>query len=71
MKAIISPRTLVRAAAIALVSIPPLVAQSPPKPIYLPGSYDGGYLVFQNPDSSFRYWLDGRIQVDAAVYSGS
>jgi phosphate-selective porin OprO/OprP len=71
MTAIFSPSTLARAAAIVLVSISPLVAQSPPKPIYLPGSYDGGYLVFQNPDSSFRYWLDGRIQVDAAVYSGS
>lgn len=34
-------------------------------------SYQDGFLVFQTPDTSFRYWLDGRMQVDGAVYQGS
>ena len=58
---------------LALLSAPRAGAQGiqAPARIYLPGSYDGGYLVFQNADSSFRYWLDGRVQVDGAMYSGS
>lgn len=56
--------------AIAIALAAPAIAQTPPK-VNLPGSYDGGFLVFQNPDSSFRYWLDGRIQIDGALYSGS
>lgn len=47
-----------------------VAAQGTPRPA-LPGVYDGGYLVFQSQDSSFRYWLDGRVQIDAAVYTGS
>lgn len=52
------------------IGAPSLVAQSPPTPVPVPGSYDGGYLVFQSHDGAFRYWLDGRLQVDAAKYSG-
>ena len=63
-------RRAARYVAIAIAIAAPALAQQPPK-VPLPGSYDGGYLVFQNPDSSFRYWLDGRIQIDGAVYTGS
>lgn len=49
----------------------PAAAQTPGKPVPLPGAYDGGYLVFQSADSAFKYWLDGRLQIDGAVYSGS
>lgn len=48
----------------------PLSAQGTPK-VGLPAAYDGGFLVFQSADSSFRYWLDGRLQLDGAVYAGS
>jgi phosphate-selective porin OprO and OprP len=46
-------------------------AQQPPRPVPLPGMYDGGYLVFQSADSAFKYWLDARAQVDAADYLGA
>jgi phosphate-selective porin OprO/OprP len=59
--------TLAIAAALAM----PLAGQTPGKPVPLPGAYDGGYLVFQSADSAFKYWLDGRLQVDGAVYSDS
>ncbi|HET7024746.1 MAG TPA: porin [Gemmatimonadales bacterium] len=42
-----------------------------PPPVPLPGRYDGGYLVFQSADSAFKYWLDGRIQIDNAWYTDS
>ncbi len=45
--------------------------QKTPPAIHLPGMYDGGYLVFQSADSAFKYWLDGRAQVDAADYLGA
>lgn len=35
-----------------------------------PPGYEGGYLVFKSADSAFMYWLDGRMQVDAAFYRG-
>ena len=56
--------------AVALIA-PSAASQAPTKPVSLPGSYDGGYLVFQSADSAFKYWLDGRMQIDAAVYNGS
>ena len=56
-------------AALALVGAASLAAQTPTKPVSLPGTYDRGYLVFQSADSAFRYWLDGRLQVDGAVYT--
>lgn len=49
----------------------PLAAQDPGHPVPLPGAYDGGYLVFQSADGAFKYWLDGRLQIDGAVYSDS
>lgn len=68
--------TLFRSAALAaalLVTASGLAAQEggPPAPVPLPGAYDGGYLVFQSADSAFKYWLDGRIQIDQASYYGS
>jgi phosphate-selective porin OprO/OprP len=70
MKSLILSRAAWRVAALSAVVALPLAAQTPPK-VNLPSSYDGGYLVFQNADSSFRYWLDGRLQIDGAVYTGS
>jgi phosphate-selective porin OprO/OprP len=55
---------------LAIVWSGQVAAQGMPRPS-LPGVYDGGYLVFQSADSSFRYWLDGRVQIDGAVYTGS
>ncbi len=40
-------------------------------PVPLAGFYDNGYLVFASKDGDFKYWLDGRINLDAATYSGS
>lgn len=64
-------RLLVRSAALGVLVSFPLAAQQQPPRVYVPGAYDGGYLVFQNADSSFKYWFDGRLQFDAASYSGS
>jgi len=64
-------RRLAQATVIGVAGAASLGAQGAQKPIYLPGGYDGGYLVFQTPDTSFRYWLDGRLQLDGAVYTGS
>lgn len=43
--------------------------QSKP-PVPLAGSYDNGYLVAQSADGAFKYWLDGRINLDFATYQG-
>ncbi|MBZ0090026.1 MAG: OprO/OprP family phosphate-selective porin [Thermoanaerobaculia bacterium] len=40
-------------------------------PVALAGFYDNGYLVFTSKDGAFKYWLDGRINLDAATYSGA
>ncbi len=53
----------------------PALAQTPPDPQAKPpvpvaGSYDNGYLVAQSADGAFKYWLDGRINLDWATYSG-
>lgn len=48
-----------------------LAGQQPGKPVPLPGAYDGGYLVFESQDGAFKYWLDGRIQLDAGWFGGS
>ena len=71
-----SPLSFFRSAALAaafLATASGLAAQEggPPAPVPLPGAYDGGYLVFQSADSAFKYWLDGRIQIDQASYYGS
>jgi phosphate-selective porin OprO/OprP len=40
-------------------------------PVALSGFYDNGYLVFTSKDGDFKYWLDGRINLDAATYTGA
>lgn len=54
----------------------PVFAQDKPDsqakpPVPLTGSYDNGYLVAQSADGAFKYWLDGRINLDWAMYSGA
>jgi len=46
-------------------------AQRADTAVVMTGTYDGGYLVFQSQDSAFKYWLDGRLQIDAAAYRGN
>lgn len=58
-------------ALVSLVGSLPAQEQGPPPPVPLPGMYDGGYLVFQSADSAFKYWLDGRAQIDGADYLGA
>lgn len=41
------------------------------EPIPLSGFYDNGYLVFTSSDGAFKYWLDGRMQLDVATYTGA
>jgi phosphate-selective porin OprO/OprP len=41
------------------------------EPVALAGFYDSGYLVATSRDGAFKYWLDGRAQIDFADYSGS
>ncbi len=48
-----------------------LAAQQPQPTVSTPGTFNGGYLVFSSADSSFAYWLDGRVQVDGALYRGN
>lgn len=40
-------------------------------PVALGGFYDNGYLVFTSKDGAFKYWLDGRANLDFANYSGA
>jgi len=61
--------------AIALCATP-VFAQDRPDPqakptVPLTGTYDNGYLVAQSADGAFKYWLDGRINLDWAMYSGA
>ena len=73
MRLLTIARHAASAAVLSFVAAP-LFAQAVqlrPAEVPLPGSYTEGYLVFTNPDSSFKYWLDGRLQVDGAVYTGS
>jgi len=36
------------------------------------GAFQGaGFLIFQTPDGNFKWWLDGRIMIDAATYMNS
>lgn len=41
------------------------------EPVGLTGFYDNGYLVATSKDGAFKYWLDGRVNLDAAAFSGS
>jgi phosphate-selective porin OprO/OprP len=54
----------------------PVFAQDKPDPqakppVPLTGSYDNGYLVAQSADGAYKYWLDGRLNLDWAMYSGA
>lgn len=40
-------------------------------PVSLAGFYDNGYLVYSSADGAYKYWLDGRVMVDAASYQGA
>jgi len=71
MSSLIHRRILRCAAAASLLAVARLGAQTTTPKVPLSPGYEGGFLVFQNPDSTFRYWLDGRIQFDGAMYSGS
>ena len=36
------------------------------------GAFQGaGFLIFQTPDGNFKWWLDGRVMLDAATYMNS
>ncbi len=52
------------------VAAAPAAAQTEVKPVPLSTAHEGGYLVFRTADSSFMYWIDARLQVDAAMYTG-
>jgi phosphate-selective porin OprO/OprP len=54
-----------------VLAVPSRALPQDPGKVATPGGYDAGYLVFKSADGAFQYWLDGRIQVDAASYFGS
>ncbi len=41
------------------------------EPVALRTFYDNGYLVWTSSDGNFKYWLDGRVNLDYAGYSGA
>ncbi|MBP6703132.1 MAG: hypothetical protein KA385_06470 [Vicinamibacteria bacterium] len=41
------------------------------EPVGLAGFYDNGYLVASSRDGAFKYWLDGRVNLDFATYRGA
>jgi phosphate-selective porin OprO/OprP len=45
-------------------------AQQAKPTVSTPGTFNGGYLVFSSADGAFAYWLDGRVQIDGAIYRG-
>ena len=40
-------------------------------PVGLAGFFDGGYLILSSADGAYKYWLDGRVNLDAASFSGA
>ena len=42
--------------------------KTPRKPVN--GEERGGFLVFESPDQSYKFWFDVRVQTDAAVFFG-
>jgi len=60
--------------AIALTAAPAFAQDKPDPqakpPVPLTGTYDDGYLIAQSADGAFKYWLDGRINLDFATYMG-
>jgi phosphate-selective porin OprO/OprP len=67
-------RRLLLATCLAALCATPAFAQTddpkPKPPVPLGGVYDNGYLVAQSADGAFKYWLDGRINLDFATYRG-
>jgi phosphate-selective porin OprO and OprP len=41
------------------------------EPVGVAGFYDNGYLIMSSADGSYKYWLDGRVNLDAATYRGA
>lgn len=41
------------------------------EPVGLTSFYDSGYLVLTSADGDFKYWLDGRINLDFATFQGA
>ena len=41
------------------------------EPVALSTFYDNGYLIWTSQDGAYKYWLDGRVQIDAATYRGA
>jgi phosphate-selective porin OprO and OprP len=41
------------------------------EPVGVAGFYDNGYLVATSRDGAFKYWLDGRVNLDFATYPGA
>jgi phosphate-selective porin OprO/OprP len=65
-------RPLTTALCLSLAATTAAFAQDPKPatPVPLAGTYDNGYLVAQSADGAFKYWLDGRINIDFAAYQG-
>jgi phosphate-selective porin OprO/OprP len=64
-------RFVISAFVTALCAAPALAQDPQPNPpVPLGGTYDNGYLVAQSADGAFKYWLDGRINLDFATYRG-
>jgi Phosphate-selective porin len=66
----VSIRALIAVASLLITGATAAAQQETPK-VSLPGAYDEGFLLFRSADSSFAYWLDGRVQIDGAIYRGS
>jgi phosphate-selective porin OprO/OprP len=41
------------------------------EPVGLTSFYDNGYLMMTSPDGNFKYWLDGRVNLDFATFKGA
>jgi phosphate-selective porin OprO/OprP len=41
------------------------------EPVALSTFYDNGYLIWGSADGAYKYWLDGRVNLDAATYEGA
>jgi phosphate-selective porin OprO and OprP len=40
-------------------------------PVALSGFYDDGYLILSSSDGAYKYWVDGRVNLDGATYRGA
>jgi phosphate-selective porin OprO and OprP len=41
------------------------------EPVNMNPFYDNGYLIMSTADGAYKYWLDGRVNLDAATYQGA